>query len=378
MRGGYNAVMENPVPINEDTRTTSRLRGLLPAIGRRIRIAVIALIATVIIGTAGYMLVERWSFLDALFMTVITLTTVGYGEVRPLSTGGRVFTIGLIFIGVSAAAYAASTLFETFIEQQFFGNILQERRMIRDIEHMQDHYIVCGFGRVGRNVVQELAGNHCPLVVVEGHPESAEAARAAGYLTVEGDATRDSVLLQAGVKRAKGVVSAVDTDTANLFIVVSCRALNEDLHIVARVSEEEIESKFLRAGADRVLCPYSLTGRRLAAMASAPNITDVLDMLVNPDYNGLALEEVQITAQSSLAGRNTGDAFIRRETGATVIAVKRGETITANPPEDTRIGAGDFVVAFGTREQLTRFLDLATTKATDTGTAAASGAADHR
>ncbi len=343
----------------EEARAASRLRLRLPTIGRRIRIALTALVVTVVAGTAGFMLIEGWSFLDAFYMTAITLTTVGYGEVHPLDPVGKIFTIGLIVIGVGAAAYTASTLFETLIEQRFFGEILRGRRMVHDIEALRDHYIVCGYGRVGRHVAEELAGNHRSLVVVEGRPEIAETARVDGYLVVDGDATRDSVLLQAGVKRAKGVVSALDTDTANLFIVVSCRALKEDLHIVSRVSEEEIETKFLRAGADRVLCPYSMTGRRLAAMASAPNITDVLDMMMNPDYNGLGLEEVEINADSPFVGKCTGDAFIREQTGTTVIAVKRGETINANPPADTVIAVGDFLVAFGTRDQLTRFLDVA-------------------
>lgn len=326
-----------------------------PPARRRIRLALIALALTVLAGTVGMTLIEGWSPLDALYFTVVTLATVGYGDFSPQSTAGRLFAVGLIVVGVAGAAYAVGTLFEAFVEQRFFGELVRRRRTTYEIEHLRDHFIVCGYGRVGRHVVDALVKARRPLVVIEARPEGAAAARAAGQHVIEGDATQDAVLLKAGVQRARGVVTALDTDTANLFITLSCRALRDDLHIVSRVSEDEMEPKFLRAGANRVLCPYTLTGQWLANLVSAPQITDVLDMRTSADYPGLALEEVDVLPGSPLAGRTVGDAAIRADTGATIIALKRGDTLTPNPPPETTMQPGDCAIAFGSWEQLLRF-----------------------
>ncbi len=326
----------------------------------RLRIAIAALIAVFALGTVGFMVVEHWSLLDAMFMTMITLSTIGYGEVRPLDTPGRIFDMGLIIIGVATGGYAISVLAETFIEQQFFRRLVRERRMTREIEHLHDHFIVCGYGRVGLNVARELAGAGKRFVVIEQDNALVEECQAAGYDVVHGDATQDTVLIKAGVERARAVVTALSSDAANLYITLSCRSLRANLFIVARASEESVEPKFVRAGANRVLCPYSLTGRRLAEMVIDPQITDVIEVIGRHRHLELFLEEVTIHPDGGLVGREIGDATIRVETGAAIVAIKReDDRMLANPAPSTRITAGDTLVAIGTRDQLHRFRQLA-------------------
>jgi len=325
-----------------------------------VRFGLILLALVFVLGTIGFMLIERWSLLDAVFMTTITLATVGYDEVHPLDTAGRIFDIGLIVVGVTTAAYALSGLAETFIEQRFFRGMVKERRMAREIERLTDHYIVCGYGRVGMNVATELAREGKSFVVIEQQPSLVEACRAAGYDVVLGDATQDTILLRAGVERAKGVVTAVDSDAANLYITLSCRSLRTNLFIVARASEESVEPKLVRAGANRVLCPYSLTGRRLAAMVVEPRMTDVAEVIGRHSHLELYLEEVTTTGESALVGRQLGDVTIRMETGAAIVAIKKDDgTLLASPAPHLRINAQDTIVIIGTRDQLRRFRTLA-------------------
>jgi voltage-gated potassium channel len=311
-------------------------------------------------GTIGFMLIEHWSLLDALFMTTITLTTVGYDEVHPMDAAGRLFDIGLIVDGVATAAYAFSGLAETFIEQRFFRTIVKERRMAREIERLRDHFVVCGYGRVGMHVALELAREGKPFVVIEQDPTLVETCRATGFPVVLGDATQDAVLLRAGIERARGIVTALNSDAANLYITLSCRSLHADLFIVARASDESAEPKLARAGANRVLCPYSLTGRRLAEMVVEPEMTSIVEMIGRHRHLELYLEEATIRAESSLIGRQIGDASIRVETGAQIVAIKKFDgALLANPSPQLRINAGDTLVAIGTREQLHRFAALA-------------------
>lgn len=326
----------------------------------RARIAIAALVIVFAIGTAGFMAIERWSFIDAAYMTVITLSTIGYGEVHPLSTGGRIFDMALIIVGVATGLYALGTLAEGALEQHIFQNIVKERRMAREIERLKDHYIVCGYGRVGMNVAMELAREAKPFVVIEQDPALIEMCRTAGYNVVLGDATQDTILLRAGVERAKGVVTALNSDAANLYITLSCRSLRANLFIVARASEESVEPKLVRAGANRVLCPYSLTGRRLEEMVIEPRMTDVIEVIGRHSHLELYLEEVTASAASALLGRQIGEATIRMETGAAIVAMKKYDgTLLANPSPNLRINAEDTMVIIGTRDQLHRFRALA-------------------
>lgn len=326
----------------------------------RVRIAVAALVVVFVLGTAGYMVIERWSFLDAAYMTVITLSTIGYGEVHPLGAAGRIFTMVLIVVGVATGLYALGTLAEAALEHHIFQSIVKERRMARDVERLRDHYIVCGYGRVGKHVAIELERVGKPFVVIERDADLAEQCRAAGYRLVQGDATQDAILLTAGVERARGVITAIDSDAANLYITLSCRSLRANLYIVARASDESVEPKLTRAGADRVLCPYTLTGRRLAEMVIEPQLTNVMEVIGRHSHLELYLEEVAVLPASPLVGRQIGDATIRVETGAAIVAIKKyDDTLLANPSPQLRINAADTLVAIGTREQLRRFNALA-------------------
>lgn len=330
---------------------------LKPAV--RLQIAVAALVIVFVFGTLGFMVIERWSLMDAAYMTMITLSTIGYGEVRPLDTVGRLFDMVLIVVGVATGLYALGTIAEGVIEQHIFNDIVRERRMAREVDKLHDHFIVCGYGRVGMHVAMELAREGKDFVVIERDAELVEQCRAAGHHIVQGDATQDAILLKAGVERAKGVITALDSDAANLYITLSCRSLRGDLYIVARSSDESVEPKFVRAGANRVLCPYTLTGRRLAEMVITPEITNIIEVIGRHRHLELYMEEVTIHSGGPLAGRQMGDAMIRVETGAAIVAVKHDDdTMLANPAPQTLIKPGDTLVALGTREQLRRFRAL--------------------
>jgi voltage-gated potassium channel len=321
----------------------------------RLRIAFALIVATAIFGTVGFMVIERWSFLDALFMTTITLTTIGYGEVHPLGTAGRIFDMGLIVIGVTCGAYAIGTIAELLIEQHVFQDLVKERRMTRDIEHLSQHVIVCGYGRVGMNVVAELRRMGRPFVVLEQSAERVRLCHRVGLLAIAGDATQDGMLLRAGVERADAVVTALESDAANLYITLSCRSLRPDLFIVSRASDETAEPKLLRAGANRVLCPYSLTGRLLAEMVVQPEIAEIVEFANTDSHLDLHLEELTIAPDSPLVGRQVGDTTVRAMTGATIIGRKDRGSILPNPPPETPIAAGDTLLIIGTRDQVRRF-----------------------
>ncbi len=307
--------------------------------------------AIVAFGGVGYVLIEGWPWIDAFYMAIITVTTVGFGEVRHLTPAGRLFTLVLIVLGVGGITYSFSALTNYIIAGELRG-VLEARRMKRQVESMVGHYIVCGFGRVGQQVCIELAREGRALVVVDHNQDSVDRARAQGYPVVAGDAGSDQILDAAGIERATGLVAAVNSDAANLLVVLSARALNPKLYIVARANLEDAESKLLRAGADRVISPYSLGGRRIAQMLVRPDVVDFLDVVMHDESLQLFLENLTVGPGCPLDGCTVGEAHIREKTGANVLGVKRGDGIVVSPDPATRMSHGDVVVALGTRRQL--------------------------
>lgn len=318
-----------------------------PALGKvatRFRIPVAILVFAFIYGIAGYMLLEGWDLLDAAYMTVTTLTTVGFGEVRPLSNPGRIFTMSVISIGLFGLVATVGAFADALVGGEL-GESLRMRRMKRSVERLKDHYVICAFGRVGRTAAEELKEQGIPCVAIDTLEELQPLMEDLGIPHIIGDPTDDDVLKQAGIERARGLVCAVDSDAVNVYITLTARALNPKLSIVARASNPESVDKLYRAGADRVVSPYSLSGRRMAFLALRPSVVDFVDMVtVAPD---LRLDEIVIREGSHLEGRTVGQACAAHP-GISILAVRKpGQELAPSPRQDTVLGEGDLVVALG-------------------------------
>ena len=300
---------------------------------------------TIAFGTIGYMIVERWNLLDSLYMTITTLTTVGYGEVHPLSTEGRIFTIILILFGVGAVLYALSAGAKVILEgelQELFGR----KRLEKKIKDLKEHYIICGYGRMGRIICKELKGEKMPFLVIEKNSDSIPTS--SSLLIMTGDATSDEMLKEAGIERAKGLISVLPTDAENLYVVLSARGLNPNLFIVARAGEEGSESKLLRAGANKVVSPYSIGGLRIAHTVLRPAVVDFIEFATKTGNLELQMEEIPIPEGSYFIGRSLDQCGIGKELGIIIVGIKRatGE-MRFNPTFRTTIKAGDTMIALG-------------------------------
>jgi len=315
---------------------------------RRLGLALSLLVGVMAIGTVGYVLLG-FSALDALYQTVTTVTTVGFREVEPLSDTGKVFTMVLILGGVGTVLYTLGALLEMLIEGQL-RDILGRRRMERDIKTLSGHTIVCGWGRVGTTIAQYISGTGSTLVVID---EDADRLASCPHPAVLGDATSDDVLEQAGISRASALVAAVAEDAANLFVVVSARALRPDLFIVARVRSPQNESKMLRAGADRVVNPQEIGGARMAAFVSQPHVAEFLDVVMHDGSLEFRLGEIVVGAGSSAVGQSLRDAHLRDQTGTLILAIRTADgTFLTNPPATTTLASGHVLIAVGTQAQL--------------------------
>ena len=303
------------------------------------------------VGVVGYMLIEGWSLTESLFMTVITLTTVGFGEIRPLSPVGRWFTIVLILLGVSTIAYSLGVAGEYLLTADV-GRRLRRRRMRKTIEKMQDHVIVIGYGRVGQSAAEALQDSSQKMVLIEKVEESAQAAIAKGLVVIQGDATDDEVLQEAGIVYARTLLVCTGDTRDNLFIVLSARGLNTDLRIIAR-SDVESKAKMRRAGADRIVSPYQTGGKYMANIALRPHVADFLDVVTLDNGLELWLEELTIEPGSELVGQTVGQADIRQRTGVTLAAVLRHQSQQMLTPEAaTYLESGDKLIVLGSRTQL--------------------------
>ena len=311
------------------------------------------------IGTGGYMAIEGWSAFDSLYMTVITVTTVGFFEVHELSEGGRVFTMLLALGGVFTLFYFASALISAIVSGQVRGDLWRQR-MERTLAEMHGHVIVCGLGRMGRQVCTEFSAMGRPFVVIDRDPAVFESFAPPHGVPMVADATSDEVLRRAGVDRAAVLVTLAASDADNLFITMSARLLNEKLTIVARAEEEGVEKKLLRAGANRVISPYVIGGHRVAQAVLRPAVIDFLEMATREDYLELQLEEVDVLPGSGLVGTQIKDTGIRRDLGIMVLAVRHGEgPMTFNPAPEMALAAGDTLITLGHQDQLERLQKLA-------------------
>ncbi len=310
----------------------------------RFRLPLGLLVAVTVYGVVGYRVLEGWSLLDALYMTVITLATVGFHEVHPLGVRGQAFTISLILAGVLALLVAAGVVTELVASGQL-ARVLRRRSMDVRIGRLDRHYVVCAYGRVGRSVAEELARQGQSLVIIESLERLVPALEEQDVPYIAGDPTAEDVLRRAGIQRARGLVCAVDSDAANVYITLTARALNPNLVIVARASEPTSVDKLLRAGADQVVSPYALSGRRMAFLAQHPAVVDFLDLMsIVPD---MRLEQIVVRAGSALDGATVGQASAAHG-AATILAVRQasGEPL-AFPAPDVRLAEGDRVVVLG-------------------------------
>ncbi len=320
---------------------------------RRLIISVGLVVLLLALAPVGYMLIEGMSYTEALYMTVITITTVGFREVRPLSPAGMYFTIMVIFTGVFSLFFIISSLI-TYTFGEALREIMGRRRMDLRIKKLSGHHVVCGFGRVGEAVCETLAEAGADFVVIEKDPLRAAEAVDRGYLCLEGDATSTETLMNAGVPRARGLVCALESDADNLFTTLSARTLNRGITIVTRCVSRDSVDKLLYAGADRVISPYALSGKRMATFLLRPGVFDYLDLMAHGVSLDYRLEELVVGHGSELAERTIGESDIRARTGALIVAVRRasdGEFITS-PNKDTRLGVGDLLIALGRVDDL--------------------------
>ncbi|MBI3417569.1 MAG: potassium channel protein [Verrucomicrobia bacterium] len=317
------------------------------------------LVVLPLIGVAGFHWIEGWSVLDALYMTVITLSTVGFGEVHPLSPAGRVFTMGLIVTGGVFAAFALSNLAHFFFSGEWRAHWDNQRRL-RMLNELSNHVIVCGYGRVGRNVVAELKAEGLPFVVIDLSADKIARVEEAGHLAVHGDAAHESKLKEAGIDRARGLVAAAKSDAENVFIVLTARSLRPDLSIVARADVEESEPKLRRAGANRVILPYHITGRRLVTMLVRPDVADFLDEVSHTSGLELLLEQIQVAPDSPLAGQTLAEVQARHQLDVTVLACKHADGHwNTRPRGATVVEPQSQLIALGTQEHLQKLTGLA-------------------
>ena len=325
----------------------------------RLRWALGALAGVFVLGVIGYMLIEGWGFLDSLYMTVITVGTVGFREVHPLSRWGEAFTMVLILAGVGAIAFAIAQLIEFLLEGHLTG-LLEGRRMEKRVAAMSGHTIVAGFGRVGTVVARTLDDEGAEFVVVDLTSEAEETAKDRGWAFIQGDATEEDVLAEANIERAGSIVTALSGDAENLFVTVTARALNSEIFIVARSSHESTEAKLLKAGADRIITPNVIGGRRMASMVLNPTVTDYLDIVSSGEGVEFRLQEVALSADSPFVGNSLADSRIRELTGAQVVAVLHGDgRVDANPSASTVLEAGERLVVLGTPGQVAELADAA-------------------
>ncbi len=324
---------------------------------------VLVLFVIVGIGTAGYMIIEKWSFLDAIFMSVETLTTVGYGFINLLSFEGRIFTIIYILFGVILFLYLAAEFANTMTSFNL-DKIISRQNMEKRLKNLKNHFILCGFGRTGTEIASQLKYHKLDFVIVDKSPEIEESAQQLDTPYIIGDATDDGVLEKANISQARGLLCSLSDDVDNLYFTLSARNLNPKMTIIARCIKSSEEVKFKKAGANKVILPYEISGRRMVSSLVKPEVTDFLDVVMHTKGLELELQMEQycVIEGSCIENKPIYDSEIRQKTGVIIIAIKRDRHYITSPPPDTILTAGDCLILLGTTEQLKSFEEFATIK----------------
>jgi voltage-gated potassium channel len=315
--------------------------------------AALALSLLFFMGTSWYHLIEGWTWLDALYMTVITLATVGFGETHPLGERGRMFTIALILMGLVTIGYIVNTFTEALIGGYFVEG--RKRRLQRSlVESLTNHYLICGFGRIGQQIAEEFAVEKAPFIVVDSSADQVLAAQEAGYTAIQADATLDETLIKMGIAKATCLVAALPSDAENLYIILSAKTLNPGLRAIARASNEEAVIKLQRAGASMVISPYITGARRMAAAALRPQVLDFMDGIMTSSGGSFYMEEFLVNARTCpVAGLSLREAKLRSKSGALVLGVRRQDNeLIVGPTGEAIIMGGDTLICMGTAEQL--------------------------
>ena len=319
----------------------------------RIKLGIVVLLTIILSATLGLMYLEGWDFFTALYVTVITLSTVGYGDITPTTLWGKVFTLFYIVCGVGAMAYTFASISGFIIEGEL-KKILRLKKMESKLKSIKNHYIICGFGKIGKVVAEKFENAGVPYVVIDIDEKklTREAENYKNLLYVVGDATLDEVLIKAGVERAKGLIATVKSDAENLFVTISARGLNPNLYIIAKAEVETTIDKLLKAGADRVVSPYHIGGMRIAEMALRPEILDFVSTLMDETHD-MEIGRFTVHPESEVVGKTLYESRIRQRSGATILAIiKDGDNVIINPEPDVVLEAYNVVYAFGTKEHL--------------------------
>ncbi len=326
---------------------------------RLLKLCILAVLALTVVGTAGFHYIEHWSWFDSLYMVVITLSTIGYQEIHELSHRGRIFNVALIVAGVSLMFVMIGALTQALLEFELV-KVFGRRRMQREVASLKDHYIICGAGRVGMSVANELARNPCPFVIIE-HDEKVAAEMDPKWLVHIGDAASEKTLREAGIEHALGMVAAASTDATNIYVVLTARGLNPRLKIIARASEERAEKHLRTAGADVVISPYSSAGHRIAQSFIRPKVLDFLDLATSRSGTlEMIIEEIRIGQGSPLATATVGSSGVHHRFGIMILAIRRSDGETRfNPKAEDSIRAGDYLIAMGEPQQLAQLENLA-------------------
>jgi len=322
---------------------------------KKLRIAFLGLILIFIIGTIGYHNIEGWSLAESLYMTAITLSTIGYGDFYPVTDGGRFFTVFFVIFGVGTMLYTVGLLTETMVEARF-QSLMGRGKVEKMINKLNNHYIICGCGRIGFLICKELMAEKVPFVVIDNNPDIIQKIESEGFIYYKGDAAQDKTLIAAGIKRAKGIVCALPTDPENLYVILTAKELNPDIYILSRSEEIESEHRLLRAGADRVMSPYTLGGMRMAMAITKPAMLDFIEITTRRQSLELRMEELSIHEGSHFVGKSLEESEIRQQYGLIIIAVKKdtGQMIF-NPMANYVIAIGDKLISLGEDKDVSRF-----------------------